>query len=121
MTLNNELIRGASDLSRFIRGNVTNSAGLFRTETFIVDEKRWHTDLCDPDDFGDFAPFMAWLDYLTSGSNNKDWVDRQYILIKQKLKQDSGLYGAVTAAFIPYPICLFFINFMVKRILGGNE
>lgn len=87
-----DLLKLASKVCDFIRENSENEVGLFRTEKFNVDALKWSSNVCDCDDFGDFAPFMAWLDKIKGRGENGSWVYGQFERMKSLLKQDCGFY-----------------------------
>jgi len=80
------------DICRYIREKNPNKEGLFRTSSFIVENEKWLDDRCDPDDLGDFAPFMVFYDIITGKKENVEWVKSQIRLMKEKLGQPSGLF-----------------------------
>jgi len=81
------ILKTAEEICSFIRDKVPNKFGLFRTEEF---SDKW-SDRCDPDDFGDFAPFVLWLDKITGKDLNRKWIERQMELM-DSLRQKSGFY-----------------------------
>ena len=76
----------------FIREKTPNRYGFFRTETFGVKTRKWNTNRCDPDDLGDFAPFMAWFDVATGKRKNLVWIEKQISLMDKAFLQKSGFY-----------------------------
>gem|GEM_PF-6120802 len=82
----------ADRLCRFIRNESPNPWGLFRTGFHDPVRDVWADNICEPDDFGDFAPFMVWHDMASGGRKNTEWSAHQLGLIKERLKQPCGLY-----------------------------
>ena len=87
-----DLMRLSDKVCESIRKDIPNKWGLFRTERFDVDKSIWPSDMCDPDDLGDFAIFMVWKDMVTGKKDNIDWVNKQMDDIDSKLKRRCGLY-----------------------------
>lgn len=95
--MTSHLINVTEETCNFIRKRIPNKWGLFRTESFDVEKNIWTSEVCDPDDFGDFAPFMAWHDVVTGHDENLKWISRQFDLLNSVLKQKSGLYYPFSA------------------------
>lgn len=91
-----EALTYAGELCRFIREKVPGQLGLFRTEEFDADSLRWSSERCDPDDLGDFAPFMAWLGLIEKKDQNIEWIKKQCGLMKRLSLQGSGFYSPVS-------------------------
>ncbi len=125
-----KLLDVAQEACRFIRNCSPNSAGLMRTERFVVKEKRWLTDFSDCDDFGDIAPFMAWTDMASKKEVNKEWVDGQFRLMRRLLMQESGFFspykgsGVRKSVLTPsYPLnnMDLLLGMNIMRALGRGE
>lgn len=86
------ILRILDEMCSFIRTSVPNRHGLFRTEEYNAETRKWASDRCDPDDLGDFAPFMVWFDKVTKRKTNTIWVEKQFGLLNSLLKQKSGFY-----------------------------
>jgi hypothetical protein len=80
------------ETSEFIRREVPNKSGLFRTEQYDIERNVWTSEMCDPDDLGDFAPFLVWHDLLTGGRRNTDFVRSQLVLMQERLQQKCGMF-----------------------------
>jgi uncharacterized protein YyaL (SSP411 family) len=87
-----EFIKFAEIMCDFIMKNIPNQHGFFRTEPYNVETLEWTSEKCDPDDVGDFAPFMAWYDKITGGMENIEWVEKQVRMLNSKMMQHSGFY-----------------------------
>ncbi len=87
----NKILGVSEEICSFIRDKIPNKFGLFRTEQFN-ENGEWVSSRCDPDDLGDFAPFMVWFDNITGRHENTRWVEGQFKLMKLVLRQKSGFY-----------------------------
>ncbi len=85
------ILKISDEICSFIRNRIPNRYGLFRTEQFNG-KLEWVSNRCDPDDFGDFAPFMLWFDRVAGKSSNTRWLERQLGLLNSLLRQKSGFY-----------------------------
>ncbi len=95
--MHSDLMSLAGKAVSFIREKVPNEHGLFRTEGYDVEKNVWDSERCDPDDYGDFAPFMAWHDIVAGKKSSLRWLSGQLSLLNSRLRQKQGLYYPFSA------------------------
>ena len=118
-----EITRLAGEMCDFIREKVPNEHGFFRTEAYDVKTLEWSSENCDPDDVGDFAPFMVWYDMVTGGRENIEWVRNQVSMLNSGMMQRSGFYYPFSingAGLKKYDIFPVYPQNHVDTLLGMN-